>query len=104
MEERMFRHCVMLRFKSGITEDQKNRAYEGIRSLPDHIDEVVSYSVGFNAGSRSDNYDLVVVGDFVSEADYETYAGHAKHQEVIADLIAPIIDSRTAVQYVLEGQ
>ena len=100
----MLRHCVMLRSKSGITEDQKNRAYVGIRSLPDLIDEVVSYSVGFNAGSRSDNYDLVVVGDFVSEADYETYAGHAKHQEVIADLIAPIIDSRTAVQYVLEGQ
>ena len=46
----------------------------------------------------------MVVGDFASEADYETYAGHAKHQEVIADLIAPIIDSRTAVQYVLEDQ
>ena len=98
----MFRHCVMLRFKSGITDDQKSRAYEGIRALPDHIEEVISYSVGFNAGSRSDNYDLVVVGDFASEADYETYADHPKHKEVIADLIAPIIDSRTAVQYVLE--
>ena len=104
MEERMFRHCVMLRFKDGATEDQKNRAYEGIRSLPDHIDEIVSYSVGFNAGSRSDNYDLVVVGDFSSESDYKTYADHPKHQEVIAELIAPIIDSRTAVQYFVEEQ
>ena len=100
----MFRHCVMLRFKDGATEDQKNRAYEGIRELPDHIEEVISYSVGFNAGSRSDNYDLVVVGDFSSESDYKTYADHPKHQEVIAELIAPIIDSLTAIQYFVEDQ
>jgi len=43
-----------------------------------------------------------VVGDFNSEADYENYANHPNHQKVIAELLAPIMESRTAVQYFLE--
>jgi len=102
MEARMFRHCVMLKFKHDATEAQKGLAFEGIQSLPEYIDQITSYSVGFNAGSRSDNYDLVVVGDFNSEADYEIYANHPNHQKVIAELLAPIMESRTAAQYFLE--
>ena len=99
----MFRHCVMLKFKDEATEAQRDLACKGISDLPNHIEEILSYSVGLNAGTRSDNYDLAVVGDFGSITDYDIYAAHPKHQEVITKLLAPIIEGRTAVQYFVEG-
>ena len=100
----MFRHCVMLKFTTEATDEQKDSTLKGILDLPNHIDEIVSYSAGFNRGTRSDNYDLVAVGDFLSESDYAIYAEHAKHQEVISSLLAPIIQDRTAIQYFVENQ
>ena len=100
----MFRHCVMLKFSDEATNAQKDQALEGIRNLPEHIEQIVSYSVGFDAGTRNDNYDLAVVGDFISKDDYETYAEHPKHQEVITVLLTPIIQDRKAIQYFVEEQ
>ncbi len=98
----MFRHCVMLKFNDQASELQKVQALDGIRSLPEHIEQIVSYSAGFNAGTRTDNYDVVAVGDFFSKEDYEIYAEHPKHQEVISVLLAPIIQDRKAIQYFWE--
>ena len=62
----MIRHCVLLKFQAGTSEEIMNEAARGIRALPDYIPEIASYSVGFDAKLREDNYDLAVVGDFSS--------------------------------------
>jgi hypothetical protein len=95
----MFRHCVMVRFTDGATDEQKEICRAGIASLPDLIPEIVTYTVGFNAGDREDNFDLAAVGDFASKADYDVYASHPEHIRVVQECIAPISAGRAATQY-----
>ncbi len=95
----MFRHCVMMKFADDATDDQREAVRAGIAALPDKIEEIRVYTVGFNAGDRPDNYDLVAVGDFDNKADYDTYAAHPDHVELIQNVIAPVVSARAATQY-----
>ncbi len=97
----MIRHCVLLKFLPETSDDSKQAALSGIKDLPNHIPEILSYSVGFDAALRDDNYDLAVVGDFENAEAYLIYASHEKHLEVISNLLAPHLASRSAVQYEL---
>jgi hypothetical protein len=109
----MFRHCVLLKFIEQATNEQKQEVFESIIGIPNQIAAAmsddgiepltISYSVGFNAGTRDDNYDLVVIGDFETQDDYDIYAAHPKHLEVISVSIAPILENRSAIQYILEA-
>ena len=100
----MIRHCVLLKFQAGTSEEIMNEAARGSRALPEHIPEISSYSVGFDAKFREDNYDLAVVGDFSSSDDYLVYASHPKHLEVISELLAPYLEGRSAVQYEYDSE
>lgn len=95
----MFRHCVLLRFSESTSADQRENVRAAIAALPDQIPEIVNYTVGLNAGDREDNYDLAAVGDFASKADYDVYASHPAHVEVISSVIAPAIVERSAIQF-----
>jgi hypothetical protein len=107
----MFRHCVLLKFIEQASNEQKQNVFKSITDLPNQIAKAmrvegiepltISYSVGFNAGTRDDNYDLVVIGDFESQDDYDIYATHPKHLELISVVIAPILENRSAIQYIL---
>lgn len=95
----MFRHCVMMKFKADATAEQRQAAVDHVGTLRDRIPEIVEYAVGFDAGLRDDNYDLAAVGDFATQADYEVYASHPYHLEVIQNHLAPILEARAAVQF-----
>jgi hypothetical protein len=60
---------------------------------------VVGYQHGPDAGLREDNWDYCVVGEFEDDDAYRAYASNADHQDIIATLIAPHIEARSAVQY-----
>ena len=100
----MIRHCVLLKFQAGTSEEIMNEAARGIQALPEYIPEIASYSVGFDAKLREDNYDLAVVGDFSSSDDYLVYASHPKHLEVISELLAPYLEGSSAVQYEYDSE
>jgi hypothetical protein len=95
----VFRHCVMMKFTDDATPEQREAVRVGIAALPDQIEQIRSYTVGFNAGDRPDNYDLAAVGDFDSKADYDIYAAHPDHVALIQNVIAPVVAGRSAVQY-----
>ena len=95
----MFRHCVMVKFAPDTTPEQREAVRAGIAGLPAQINEIVTYTVGFNAGDREDNYDLVAVGDFANKADYDVYASHPAHVELVQKVIAPATAGRAAIQY-----
>lgn len=95
----MFRHCVLMKFSDDATPDQREAVRAGIAALPQSIPEIRTATVGFNAGDRPDNFDLAVVIDFDSKADYEVYASDPGHVELIQAVIAPVLAARTAVQF-----
>ena len=95
----MFRHVVLLRFVPEATTEQKDVIVDALRKLPAQIPELRDYRVGRDAGLAPTNYDLAVVADVDDEAAYVVYRDHEAHQQVIRELIAPILAERAAVQY-----
>jgi len=94
----VFRHMVMVRFADDATDEQKEAMRAGMRRLPELIPEIRDYRFGDDLGLRDDNFDFGIAADFDNKADYLVYRDHPDHQKVIADLIAPIITARAAVQ------
>ena len=95
----MFRHVVMLRFADDTTDEQKEALRAGLRRLPELIPEISAYRFGDDLGLRDDNFDFVITADFDSFENYIVYRDHPDHQKAIADLIAPIMAARAAVQF-----
>ena len=95
----MFRHVVLLRWKPNTPDAARRAVHEGLSQLPGAIPQIRHYHFGDDAGLAEGNYDLAVVADFDDAADYQIYAAHPRHQEVIAERIRPHLEARVAVQY-----
>ena len=95
----MFRHCVMMKFTEDATPEKREAVRDAVSGLPAKIPEVVSYSIGFDAGLSGDNHHFVVVADFATQSGYEVYASHPDHVQVVTDTIKPVLAGRSAVQY-----
>lgn len=95
----MVRHIVLLTLKPGTTEEQRQAILDGLATLPERIPTIRSYSFGVDAGINEGNADIVAVGDFDDREGYLTYRDHEAHHQVIAECIAPVLESRTAIQY-----
>ncbi len=89
----------MMRFTDGAAEEQREQVRAALHRLPDLIPEIRAYRFGDDLGLRDDNYDFVVTADFDDVDSYLVYRDHPDHQKVIAELIAPIVEGRAAVQF-----
>ena len=71
------------------------------------LDELAKLSVirsfrhGPDAGLSDGNYDYAVIAEFDSPADWQVYRDDPGHRELIAQLLAPYIADRAAVQFEL---
>lgn len=99
----MLRHVVLFRWKPGVTGDQVASVARGLARLPGEIPEIVDYDFGPDHGLADGNWDFAVVGDFDDVAGYETYRDHPAHQELIAEVIRPVLADRAAVQHEVDG-
>jgi hypothetical protein len=75
-------HIVCFRFLPGITwADPRAEAAERIsREHPQHIAEILSWTVGRNTTSREVAHDFAVIGHFEDRAALERYQTHPDHQ------------------------
>jgi hypothetical protein len=97
-----FRHIVMLQWTSDATDEQRVAVRDALRRLPDAIPEIRGYEIGVDARVNEGNFDMVVVADFDDVDGYLVYRDHPTHQQVLADLIRPILAARAAVQHELD--
>lgn len=97
----MFRHISLLRFAPEATGTQREAVLDGLAGLPAAIPQIRSYRFGTDAGLAEGNFDVAIVADFVTEADYRVYASHPVHVELIEHTIRPILADRAAVQHEL---
>jgi len=95
----MIRHVVMFRFEPGTTPADVAAIVEGLGGLPHAIPEIRDYRFGHDIGVNQGNYDFAVVADFANTDDYVVYRDHPLHMALIAERIAPHIESRAAVQF-----
>ena len=91
----MIRHIVMWKFRPG-TEAEQNEFLTGLQGLCGVIPQLKSCEVGVNVGAG--NYDAVLVSDFDSLQDLETYKNDPRHK-VLSNLCKFIRENRVAVDY-----
>ncbi len=88
----------MFTWNDGVEEGTRTAISAGLDRL-ELLDVVADYQHGPDLHLAEGNWDYVVVGDFQTVEDYQSYAANAEHKALISDLIAPNISGRTAVQY-----
>ncbi len=96
------RHIVLFRFAEDTTPDQIATLSAGLSALPQAIDEIRAYRHGPDAGINPNSWDYVVIGDFDSPDGYLAYRDHPVHQQLITDLVRPILAERASVQLTLD--
>jgi hypothetical protein len=97
----MLRHVVLLGWKPGASEEQKQRVAEELGKLPSLIPAIRAYQFGPDAGINEGTFDFGIVADFDDADAYRSYRDDPQHRSVIDRYIAPILDRRAAVQYEL---
>jgi len=99
----MFRHIVLLILKDDTTDAQRQALLGGLATLPERVPTIRSYTFGLDAGLNPGNAQVVACGDFDDADGYLAYRDHEAHRQVIAEFIAPVLASRSAIQYELPG-
>lgn len=98
----MFRHCVMFRWKPDVGPEHTARVAAGLDELAG-MEVIRSYRHGADAGLREGNFDYAVVAEFEDVSAWRVYRDDPGHQKLIAELLAPYIAERAAVQFESEG-
>lgn len=98
----MFRHVVMFKWRPGTDSAEVENVRRRLDELPRAISEISAYRHGPDAGVNTGNFDYVVVGDFADAQAYLAYRDHPVHQQLITEVLAPLIAERSAVQYELD--
>eukprot|EP00301_Raphidiophrys_heterophryoidea_P020705 c5326_g1_i1.p1 GENE.c5326_g1_i1~~c5326_g1_i1.p1 ORF type:complete len:109 (-),score=26.47 c5326_g1_i1:51-377(-) len=95
------RHTVLLKFVDTCTLEQKQTIVNELSKMPAAIPQIRNFSCRLDAGLDNDrNSHIIVLAEFDNVADYEIYAKHEAHQNVIVTFIRPFIapGGRAAVQ------
>ena len=95
----MIRHIVMWKFKDG-EEENVNAFLTSLAALSGEMDIIKKAEVGRNAAPGS-NYDAVLISEFESFEDLETYKNDPRHKKV-SSLCKAIRVDRCAVDYEIE--
>ena len=91
----MIRHIVMWKFRPG-TEVEQEQFLTGLRDLQGVVPQLLKSEVAVNVGQG--NYDALLVSEFKSLEDLETYKNDPRHKAVSA-LCKSIREDRVAVDY-----
>jgi len=95
----VLRHVVMVRLAEDMTDDQKEALRAGLGRLPEVIPEIRAYRFGADVGLNEGNFDFVVTADFDDADGYLAYRDHPDHRKLVAELLAPFVSKRAAVQF-----
>jgi hypothetical protein len=87
----MYIHVFAFRWRSGVTEDQKQRVISEIRQLQGQIPGLLETYVGKNISPRGQGYELGGVMKFADRASLDAYGPHPVHQALVSWLM-PLIE------------
>ena len=95
----MIRHIVLLTFVETATDGQVEAIASGLAHGPGRMPEVKAYAIGRDLELNEANATFAVAADFDDVDGYIAYRDDPEHKRIIAELITPILVSRTAAQY-----
>ncbi|MFV2179080.1 Dabb family protein [Actinomadura sp. LOL_016] len=94
----MLRHIILLRWSPEATDAQLEAAAAGFRALPGAIGEIRALACGPDLALAEGGHDFAAVLDFDDADGWRAYQRHAAHRALVADLLAPVLAERAAIQ------
>lgn len=87
----MIKHCVLIRFKSGISYEEQEKHYQAIHALRHHLPGWEGFVCGSNATleqGMDKGFNGGFIIDFANEATRDAYLNDAEHQKIGAGIVA----------------
>jgi hypothetical protein len=75
----MVEHLVFFKLKEGVSEEDKAALMDGLRALPEQIDEIQHLACGLDFSGRSKGYEIGLVVRFENRQGLEIYQPHPAH-------------------------
>ncbi len=97
----MIKHVVMWRIAAaeGNSKEENIRLLqEKLAALPSIIPEIRGYEIGVNIADSATAFDVVLISEFQSRNDLQTYRTHPEHVRV-AEFIGKIREQSAVVDY-----
>ena len=94
----MIRHVSLLTFVDGVRAEQIAAIERALVELPQRL-PIGAYAFGPDLALSDGNADFAVVAEFDDLGGYLAYRDDPEHRRILAELITPVLASRTAVQY-----
>jgi hypothetical protein len=95
----MIKHVCLINFNEQYQPANLQHIIDAYNALPALIPEIKAFEVASDAGLLEGNADLVIVGEFESEKDFQTYSVHQAHTDVIFPALGHLMASYTTAQY-----
>lgn len=80
----MLTHIVCWKYKAETTAEQRAEHAAGLRNLPNVIDNIISFNVGFDVLHLERSFDTGLVAVYPDRAALDAYDAHPAHKEVAA--------------------
>ena len=80
----MLTHIVCWKYKSETSPEKRAEHLAKLKSLPNVIDEIISFNVGTDILHLERSFDTGLTSTFADRAALDAYTVHPAHQEVAA--------------------
>lgn len=97
----MLTHIVCWKYKTEVSEEQREDHRAKLRNLPNVIPNILSFSVGADILHLERSFDTGLVATYPDEAGLDAYTIHPEHQAV-ANLGKQIAERVVSVDFVTE--
>lgn len=95
----MILHVVTFLWRPDVTNADVEAVLEGLSSLPAQIPELRDYRFGPDLGLREGNAHFGVTALLDGPEDVDAYLDHPAHQQVVTEILGPLIVARQALQF-----
>jgi hypothetical protein len=97
----MIHHVVLLKFSSATTSADISAAEKGLLAMKGRIAEIRDVRFGPNLGTSAEQYSHVLLVTCDDMDAVERYLAHPVHRNTVDQVIAPIRETRLAVDFVV---
>lgn len=98
----MVEHIVLFKWKEGTSTGTISLVMDKLKGLKEQIPEIEDLSCGENFSDRAQGFEHALVVRFRDRDALETYQPHPAHQEVVQNLIQPILAGILSVDYEIQ--
>lgn len=94
----MIRHVAVFTWNNTATPERVAELETELAQFRDKFPVLLGYSFGTDLGLVEGNADFTIIADLETESDWRAYLADPEHTRVVTTHLAPLVQSRLALQ------